>query len=136
MPQYSTYQPKPYRPRMTPYWYFDRWPYLRFIVRELSCVFVAYFAMVMLLQIRAITHGDAAYAHFQALMANPLIMIANAAALVLIIFHAVTWFALVPRVFVRHLMGTTIPDLFAMVPNYGAWLVCSLIVALFALRVI
>jgi len=136
MPQYSAYQPKAYRPQMSPYWYFDRWPYLRFMVREKSCIFVAYFAIVMLLQIRAIEHGTAAYAHFQALMSCPLVMILNAIAFVLIIFHAVTWFALVPRVFVRHMLGTSIPDLFAAVPNYGAWFVASLIVALFALRLI
>ena len=90
----------------------------------------------MLLQIRAIEHGTSAYAHFQAWMSCPAVMIINAAALGLIIFHAVTWFALVPRVFVKHMGGTSIPDLFAAVPNYGAWFVASLIVALFALRLI
>ncbi|MGH7840677.1 MAG: fumarate reductase subunit C [Candidatus Binataceae bacterium] len=136
MPQYSAYQPKPYRPRMSPYWYLDRWPYLRFMVRETSCVFVAYFAVVMLLQIRAIEHGAGAYAQFQAWMSCPAVMILNAIALGLVIFHAVTWFALVPRVFARHMLGTSIPDLFAAVPNYGAWFVASLVVALFALRLI
>jgi fumarate reductase subunit C len=136
MPQYSAYQPKSYRPPMSPYWYLDRWPYLRFMLREASCIFVAYFAIVMLLQIRAIEHGAASYAHFQVWMSYPAVMILNAIALVLIIFHAVTWFALVPRVFVRHMGGTSIPDLFAAVPNYGAWFVASLIVALLALRLI
>jgi fumarate reductase subunit C len=134
MPQYSTFQPKPYRPRMSPYWYLERWPYLRFMVRELSCVCVAYFAIVMLLQIYAISHGPDAYAYFQAWMRLPVILILNAIALVLIVFHAITWFALVPRVFVRHVMGPEIPDAVAMIPNYGAWFVASAVVAAFILR--
>jgi fumarate reductase subunit C len=136
MPQYSTFQPKPYRPRMSPYWYLDRWPYLRFMVRELSCVGVAYFGLVMLWQIHAISGGPAAYARFEAGMRCPLFLILNVIALVLIIFHAVTWFALVPRVFVRQMMGPSIPDAVAMLPNYGAWFVASAIVAAFALRLI
>ena len=136
MPQYSTFQPKPYRPRMSPYWYLDRWPYLKFMVREASCIFVAYFAVVMLLQIHAISAGPAAYVRFQAWMRCPLILDLNAIALVLIVFHAVTWFALVPRVFVRQMMGSAIPDVVAMLPNYGAWFVASAIVAAFILRFI
>lgn len=136
MPQYSTFQPKPYRPRMSPYWYFERWPYLKFMIRELSCVFVAYFAVMMLLQIHAISNGPMAYARFAACMRGPLTLILNAVALVLIMFHAVTWFALVPRVFIRHLMGPGIPDVVAMLPNYGAWFVASAIVAAFLLRLI
>ncbi len=136
MPQYSTFQPKPYRPRMSPYWYFERWPYLKFMVRELSCVFVAYFAVVMLFQIHAISAGPGAYARFAACMRCPLILDLNAIALVFIVFHAVTWFALVPRVFVRDVMGPGIPDVVTMLPNFGAWFVASAIVAAFILRLI
>jgi len=136
MPQYSTFQPKPYRPRMSAYWYLDRWPYFKFMVRELSCVAVAYFAVVMLLQIHAINSGADAYARFQALMRCPVMLAANVVALALILFHAVTWFALVPRVFMRQMMGSEIPDVVAMIPNYGVWLVASAVVAAFALRLI
>jgi fumarate reductase subunit C len=136
MPPYTTFEPKPYRPRMSPYWYFDRWHYLKFMVRELSCIFVAYFAVVMLLQIYAISSGPDAYACFQSWMRSPVILILNAAALLFIIFHAITWFALVPRVFVRHVTGTEIPNIVTMIPNYGVWLFASAVVAVFILRLI
>jgi fumarate reductase subunit C len=136
MPQYSAFKPQPYRPRMSPYWYFDRWPYLKFMVREASCLLVAWFGVVMLVQIYAIERGDGAYAHFQALMACPTVMVVNAVALVLIAFHAVTWFVLVPRVFVRHLMGPAIPDQITAAPNFGAWLVASAVVGAFLLGLI
>jgi fumarate reductase subunit C len=136
MPEYNAFKPKPFRPEMSAYWYLDRWPYLKFTIRESSSIFVAWFAVVMLMQINAISKGSAAYAAFQAWMREPLVIIANFIAFFFVVFHAVTWFMLVPRVFVRHLFGNVIPDGLAAAPNYGIWLVVSAVIALFALRII
>ena len=65
MPQYRQFQPRAYQPKMSAYWYFDRWPYLKFMLREASSVFVAWFAVVILLQLNALISGAAAYANFQ-----------------------------------------------------------------------
>jgi fumarate reductase subunit C len=121
---------------MSPYWYFDRWPYLKFILRESSSFFIAYFAVVILAQIGAVAAGPSAYADFQAWMGTPLILIVNLVAFVFVLLHALTWFALVPRVMVRQVTGKAMPDMMAAVPNYGVWLAASLIVALIALRII
>ena len=136
MPQYSAFQPRPYRPRMSPFWFLDRWPYFKFILREMSAAFVAYFVIVMLLQIYAVETGAGAYARFQAWMASPVMIVINAVAFLAVAFHAITWFMLAPRVFVRHTMGNIIPDLLIAAPNFGAWFVASLVIALFALRII
>jgi fumarate reductase subunit C len=136
MPRYAVYQPKLLQPQMSPYWYFDRWPYLRFMLREASCLFVAYFAVIMLVGINAIEHGPTAYAHYQATMRHPIFLIVNAISFILISFHAVTWFMLVPRVFMRHVLGFSIPDQLNAAPNFGVWVVASIVIALFVLRVI
>jgi fumarate reductase subunit C len=136
MPQYRQFQPRAYQPKMSAYWYFDRWPYLKFMLRETSSVFVAWFAVVMLLQLNALISGAAAYANFQKWMATPVVFIVNVIAFVFICFHAVTWFMLVPRVMARQMLGKPTPDLMSAAPNFGIWLVASVIVALFALRVI
>jgi fumarate reductase subunit C len=41
MATYTEYPPKGYRVRMSTYWWLGRWPYLKFILREISSVFVA-----------------------------------------------------------------------------------------------
>jgi len=120
---------------MSPFWYLDRWPYLQFIIRETSAFFVAYFVIIMLTQICAIETGVGAYARFQGFMACPIVMIINVIALGSISFHAVTWFMLVPRVFVRHTMGNILPDFMIAAPNFGAWLVASAVIAAFVLRI-
>jgi fumarate reductase subunit C len=136
MPQYSEFQPKPYRPQMSAYWFFDRWPYLRFVLRELSSFFVAWFAVVIMLQIRALSAGPTAYAHFQTLMASPCMIITNAVTLVFLLFHAITWFALVPRVMVKQMTNLTISEITAAAPNVAVLLGASAIIALFILRIL
>ena len=122
---------------MSPYWFFDRWPYLKFMVREASSAFVAYWAVVMLFQIWSIEHGVGAYARFEQWISNPAIIILNAIALFFIVFHAVTWFMLVPRVFFRQIMGNnSIPNEIAAAPSFGAWAVASIVVGLFLVGMI
>ncbi len=121
---------------MSPYWYFDRWHYLRFLLREASSLFVAYFAVLMLVNIAALANGPTAYARFEATLASPVFIITNAVALLFLLLHTVTWFSLVPRVMARQVLGKAIPDAVAALPNYLIWFAASLVVALFALRII
>jgi fumarate reductase subunit C len=135
MPQYTQFQPKAYRPRMSAYWYLDQWHYLRYVLRESSSFFVAYFCVVTLVQIAALSAGPTRYAHFQAVMQCPAIMVLNAIALGLIMLHAVTWFLLVPRVALRQMLGKPMPDIIASAPNFMVWFGATVIVALFILGV-
>ena len=43
---------------------------------------------------------------------------------------------LVPRVMARQVLGRPTPEMMSAAPNFGIWLAASVIVALFALRVI
>jgi len=136
MPQYLQFQPKPYQPQMSAYWYFDRWPYLRFVLREASSFFVAYFAALTLFQVAALSAGPSKYAKFEECMRSPLMIILNSLTLAFLLLHAVTWFNLVPRVMMRQVLGKSIPDPVAAAPNYLVWLGVSVIIGLFILRII
>src|SRR5215467_9876422 len=54
---YTEFHPRWYRPRVSVYWWLGEWQYLRFILRELSSVFVAAFVIVTLLGLRALRNG-------------------------------------------------------------------------------
>ena len=56
-PSYTEFHPRWHRRRMTTYWWLHKGAYLRFILRELSCVFIAYFVVVTLVQIDALSRG-------------------------------------------------------------------------------
>jgi fumarate reductase subunit C len=130
----TEYLPKSYHPRVSTYWWLGRWPYLKFILRELSSVFVAFFVVVTLLQIRALGQGPVEYAAFQQWLRSPLILAINAVSFLFILFHTVTWFNLAPKAMAVRMGGKRLPDLMIAAPNYIGWVVVSAVIAWIILR--
>jgi fumarate reductase subunit C len=135
MIQPTEYVPRAYHPRLSTYWWLARWAYLKFILRELSSLFVAWSVVFTLLQIYALQQGPAAYAEFQRWAGTPVMLIVNAVSLMFVTFHAVTWFNLAPRAMAVRMRGKRLPDLAIAGPNYVAWIVASAVVAWIVLGV-
>src|SRR5260370_30927658 len=95
--RYTEYHPRWYRCRVSTWWWLARGPYLKFILREVSSVFVAWFVVVLLLQIRALSRGSEAYAAFERWLQNPLIQLLNLITLFFVVFHPGTLFNVSPR---------------------------------------
>jgi fumarate reductase subunit C len=131
---YTEYHPRWYRSRVSTWWWLTRWPYLKFILREISSVFVASFVVLLLLQIRALSRGPEAYARFQHWLQNPLVLLLNLVTLFFVVFHAITWFKLAPSAMAVRFRGKRVPGLFIVGTNYAAWAVVSLVVAWFLVR--
>lgn len=103
------------------------------MLREWSSAFVAYFAIVTLMQVAAISAGGQAYADFEACMRKPVMIIVNIIAFVFTLFHTMSWFHLVPPAMFPRMRGKKLSPLVTMIPAYVAWLVASVIVAGFVL---
>ena len=125
---------KIYRPRVSTYWWLLQPSYLRFILRELSSVAVAFFVGLTLWQICALGAGPSEYAEFQQWLRSPLLVILNGISFLFVVFHTITWFNLTPRAMVVRLRGKRVPDFLIAGPNYVAWLLISGLVAWFLLR--
>jgi fumarate reductase subunit C len=129
IPAYTAYHPRWYRPRVSTYWWLWQRAYLKFILRELSSVAVAYFVVLLLLQLRALSHGPEAYAAFQEWLKAPHVLVLNGVSLLFVLLHTVTWFNLAPRAMAVRLRGKRVPDLRIAGANYAVWLVVSVAVA-------
>lgn len=134
MVTYTEYPPKGYRVRVSTYWWLARWAYLKFILREVSSIFVAWFVIETLMQIRALSVGTIAYAEFQNFLRNPLVMALNVISLLFVVFHTVTWFNLAPKAMAVRMGGKRVPGILIAGPNYVAWVVVSAVVTWFLLR--
>ncbi len=55
-----------YRRPITTFWWTKRRSYFVFVMRELSSIFIAWFVVYLLLLLRAVGRGDAAYHDFLA----------------------------------------------------------------------
>ncbi len=116
------------------YWWLGEWHYLKFILRELSSVFVAVFVIETLLLISALRNGPEAYAHFQQCMRNPLVIVLNVISFFFIVFHTITWFNLAPSAMPVRLGGKRLPAVLVAAPSYVAWLVVSVFIGWLVLR--
>jgi fumarate reductase subunit C len=130
----TEYLPKSYHPRVSTYWWMARWPYLKFILREASSVFVMFFVIVTLLQIRALIAGPASYAEFQEWLRNPIILTLNIVSFFFVMFHAITWFNLAPKAMAVRVGGKRLPGAAIAAPNFAAWLIVSAVIAWIVLR--
>jgi fumarate reductase subunit C len=133
-PRYTTYHPRWYRRRVSVWWWLESSAYTGFVVRELTSVFVALFALVMLWQLRALAQGPEAYARVLARLRTPPWLAFHAVAFLFVLFHSVTWFNLAPKAMVLRLGGKKVPDRLIQGMNYAAWLALSAAVAFILVR--
>jgi fumarate reductase subunit C len=128
-PHYTLYHPTWYRRRMSVFWWLHKASYAWFVARELTSVFVAYVAVLLVLQLRALAQGPEAHARFLSRLASPGFLVLDAIALLFVLFHAITWFNLAPAALVVRVRGRRAPDWAVAGANYAAWLVLSLAIA-------
>lgn len=125
----STYQ----RP-LALFWWLERRSYLLFVLRELSSVFVAWFVVYLLLLVKAVSDGAASYQDFLDWSGRWWVLAINVIAMLFLLLHTITWFALAPRAMVIKVRGRRLPPAQIVAAHYFAWLLLSAIVAWLVLR--
>ncbi len=133
-PHYTLYHPRWHRRRVSVWWWLQKGSYTVFVLRELTSVFVAFFAVLYLWQLRALAQGPEAYGRFLARLQTPLFLALNSVAFLFILFHAITWFNLTPKAMVLRLRGKRVPDWVTVGLSYAALLLLSGALAFMLLR--
>ena len=73
-------------------------PYYRwYMLRELSCVFVTAYAVVLLIGLARLAQGRPAYEAWREGLATPQAVLFHTFALALVTYHAWTWFKVMPK---------------------------------------
>ena len=127
-PFYTEYHPRWFRTRLSTYWWLGRRSYLAFILRELSSIFVGWFAVFLLLLVRAVSQGESRYQEFLGWSGRPAVLALNVVSLFFILYHAITWFNLAPKAMVLRVGGARVPGFLIAGSNYLAWAVASAVV--------
>lgn len=116
------------------FWWLERRSYLLFVLRELSSVFVAWSVVYLLLLVNAVSDGEASYQRFLERSGHWWVVAINVLAMLFVLLHVVTWFALAPRAMVVKVRGGRLPPRQIVAAHYLAWVVLSAIVAWVVLR--
>jgi fumarate reductase subunit C len=131
---YTPFHPRWYRPHVSVYWWLGEWHYLKFILRELSSVFVAVFVIETLFMLSSLRDGPEAYAYFQQVMRNPLLIVLNIVSFLFVVLHTITWFNLAPSAMPVRMGGKRVPGALIAAPSYVAWVIVSGFVCWLLLR--
>lgn len=88
---------KPYLREMSSEWITRHPRYLRYLVREFSCLFIGGWTLMMVWGLARLAQGPAAWAAFLEALQSPASIVLQGLALAFSVYHAVTWFKLTPK---------------------------------------
>ena len=115
-------------------WWLRNGSYFRIVLRELTCIFVGIFAVLSLWQVRALGQGAEAYARFVERLSEPAFVALSSAALVAVLYHAITFFNITPTIVVIRIGQQRVPGWVIAGAHYAAAVVLSGVVAWILLR--
>lgn len=125
---HTDYHPRWLRRHVSTYWWLEKPAYFAFILREGSCMFVAWFAVYLLLLIQSVVNGPAAYQQFMAWSATAWVMLLNLVSFAFLVFHAITFFDAAPQAMIVHVGRTRVPGHLVLIGHYVAWAAVSVVV--------
>ena len=117
-----------YRRPVSTWWWLKKRTYFVFVMRELSSIFVAWFVLFLLLLVRAVGDGEAAYDDFLDRAASPWLVGLNVVAFGFVLLHTVTWFLLTPQAMVVSVRGRRVPAAAIIAGQYAGLVVVSVLV--------
>lgn len=116
---------KPYERAITSEWIFRHPRYLRYMVREFSCLFIGAWTLLMVWGLKALSEGPAAWGTFLELLKSPASIVFQVLALAFAAYHSVTWFNLTPKALPLQLGEEFVPDWAIAGAHFAAWAVVS-----------
>jgi fumarate reductase subunit C len=131
---YTDYHPRWLRRHVSTYWWLEKWAYFAFILREATCLFVAWFVAYLLVMTGSVAGGAVSYQRFLEWSASPWVLALNAVSFVFMVYHAVTFFVAAPQALVVHVGRRPVPARLVLIGHYAAWAAASAVVAWILLR--
>ena len=116
---------KPYVREMTSEWIFRHPRYLRYMVREFSCLFIGAWTLMLVWGLKQLAEGPSAWAAFLECLKSPASVALHVLALAFAVYHSITWFNLTPKALPVQLGEDFVPDAAISGAHFVAWAVLS-----------
>lgn len=113
-------------------WYFKHPRYLRYMSREVTCVFIGAFALLMLCTVERLSEGRAAYESFIAAITGPWSAFGLLVVLAFALHNTTSWFNVTPKAMPVQIGEDFLPGKYIVGAHYAAWLIASLLILYFA----
>jgi fumarate reductase subunit C len=113
-------------------WYFKQPRYLRYMSREVTCIFIGAFALLLLCALGRLAEGQAAYESFLAALQGPWSVFGLLVVLIFAVHNATSWFNVTPKAMPVQIGEDFLPGKYIVAAHYAVWIVVSLAVLFFA----
>ena len=124
---------KPYvRPVSYTTWYFKHPRYVRYMSREVTCIFIGALALLMVCLLERLSAGQAAYEHFLGALRGPLSIIGLVLILVFAVHNATSWFNVTPKALPVQIGEEFLDGKYIVAAHYAGWAVARILVLVFA----
>ena len=110
-------------------WWLKNPYFMRYMVRESSAVFLAVYAVILLVGVFRLSQGEGAYNAWLDVLTNPLAIVFHLVALLAVAYHAYTWWKVMPKTMpMLRVAGKRIPEIVLSAGGWAATVVVSLVV--------
>ena len=113
-------------------WYFRHPRYLRYMSREITCIFIGAFALLLLCALGRLADGQSAYESFVAALQGPWGIFGLLVVLIFAVHNATSWFNVTPKAMPVQIGEEFLPGKFIVAAHYAVWIVVSLAILFFA----
>ena len=113
-------------------WFLRHPRYLRYMAREVTCIFIAIYTTILVVGLVRLAQGREAYEAFLTALASPVSIVFHLLALAFAVYHSFTWFNLAPKALPMHIGDKTVAPAAIAVAHYVAWVALSVIVLVIA----
>ena len=107
-------------------WFLRQPRYLRYMAREITCIFIGAYALLMIVGLVRLVQGRDAWTEFAQSLAGPLGTSFLAATLAFSVYHTVSWFNVTPKAMPVLVGDRFLPGGIIVGAHYAGWVALSL----------
>ena len=96
-----------------------------FIIRELTSVFVAAYAIILIVKLNALKQGAEVWEALLVSLSGPFSVTLHIVIFIFVLFHSITWFKLAPTAMVVKIGKKKIPGSIIITVNFMMWILLS-----------
>ena len=113
-------------------WWLAQPRYIRYMARELSCVFIGAYSAVVVVALMRLSEGAVAWRAFLEILQAPASVAFHLLALVFSLYHTTTWFNVTPKAMPLQFGEIKLPGGVIIGAHYAAWVVVSALLIILA----
>jgi fumarate reductase subunit C len=113
-------------------WYLKQPRYLRYMSREVTCIFIGAFALLLLCALERLSKGPAAYESFLAALTGPWSALGLLLVLAFAVHNTTSWFNVTPKAMPLQIGEEFLAGKYIVGAHYAAWALVSLLVLFLA----